>query len=72
MTLTWAQFPHVDLTTYPAAAVAVKVGNAEGVFHFCIAYFGGEFRWRPVVQAAVWPLVVVVMAPSGDLSPRVE
>jgi hypothetical protein len=27
--------------------------------NFCIAYFGGEVCWRPVVQTAVWSLVVV-------------
>jgi hypothetical protein len=39
---------------------------------FSTACFCGELRWRPVVQAAMWPPLVVIVAPVGDDSSCLE
>ena len=39
---------------------------------FSTACFCGELRWRHVAQAAVWPPLVVILAPVRDDPPGLE
>ena len=54
------------------------MGNAFGVFKvggahvFFIVCFACKLCRRPIVQAAVWSLFVVIMAPDGDLPSGVK
>ena len=54
------------------------MGNAGGVFQvggahvFSIACLACKLCRRPIIQAAVWSLFVVIIAPDGDLPSGVK
>lgn len=71
--LTCPHFPHGNLNLASRSRSGGKVGNAICVFKvggahvFSIACLACKLCRRPIVQAAVWSLFVVVMAPDCDL-----
>ena len=54
-----------------AAAAAVRMWEAFFAFHICIAELLSELLGRAVVQRAVGPLAVVLLAPGCQSTPDV-
>jgi hypothetical protein len=46
--------------------------KVSGAHAFSIAHVPSELCWRPIVQTAVRPSFVVILAPEGDLSPGIK